>query len=52
LQASFARTDGFCGAGILWENFAHQERLVAPAMDGFGHEFLRGAGAVHFGGVD
>jgi hypothetical protein len=52
LQAAFAGQHCAAARGVLREHFAHQEYFVAPAADGFGDQFLRGAVTIHLGGID
>ena len=52
LQASLAGGDGAGARGILRQHLADDEHLVAATCDGFGHDPLGFAVAIHLGGID
>jgi hypothetical protein len=51
-QRSFAGGQGAVFGCITGQHFGHQENLVPPSLDGLADNSFRGAGSVHFRGVD
>lgn len=46
-----ARLYDTLAAGLVWEDLADQEHVIAPAGDGLAHQLFRCPIAIHFRGV-
>src|SRR5262249_13727463 len=52
VEARLASGDGASAGGVLRQHLADDEDLLAAALDGFGHDLLGTAIAIHLRGVD